>query len=310
MVKQASDRLKEKGYLVVCGETIWTQKKAKSAPATIRAAELNALLQNEEIGLILPPWGGDLLIEIVDRIEYKLIQPKWILGYSDTSMLLLAVTLSTGIATAHGTNLIDIRGEYADETTAMWETVLATRSGETVQQFSSKLYQKAWDHEHPSPCVFHLTEPTVWQTTSGNDARIRGRLLGGCIDVIRHLIGTPYGDVRTFHHQFIHCEPIIWYLENCELSVTDLRRSLIQMRLAGWFDHCSGILFGRSDVNKPIDGYVALDVYRELAEELGVPTVYDIDCGHVPPQMTFVNGALAEIEVTNGKASVMQFFEP
>lgn len=82
------------------------------------------------------------------------------------------------------------------------------------------------------------------------------------------------------------------------------------MRLAGWFDHCSGILFGRSDVNKPIDGYVALDVYRELAEELGVPTVYDIDCGHVPPQMTFVNGALAEIEVTNGKASVMQFFEP
>lgn len=135
MVKQASDRLKEKGYLVVCGETIWTQKKAKSAPATIRAAELNALLQNEEIGLILPPWGGDLLIEIVDRIEYKLIQPKWILGYSDTSMLLLAVTLSTGIATAHGTNLIDIRGEYADETTAMWETVLATRSEKPFNSF-------------------------------------------------------------------------------------------------------------------------------------------------------------------------------
>lgn len=310
MAKQAIGRLKEKGYPVVCGETIWTQKKAKSAPATTRAAELNELLQNEKIGLIFPPWGGELLIEIVDRIEYDHIQPKWILGYSDTSVLLLAVTLSTGIATAHGVNLIDSRGEYADETTAMWETVLATRAGESVQQLSSKLYQKAWDQEHPSPCVFHLTEPTTWKTTSGNDARMRGRLLGGCIDVIRHLIGTPYGDVRTFQCQFIHGEPILWYLENCELSVTDLRRSLIQMRLAGWFGHCSGILFGRSDANKPIDSYEALDVYRELAEELGVPIVYDIDCGHVPPQITFVNGAQAEVEVANGKASVVQFFEP
>jgi muramoyltetrapeptide carboxypeptidase LdcA involved in peptidoglycan recycling len=310
MVKQAIGRLEAKGYPVICSETVWTQKKAKSAPAKTRAAELNALMQNEEIGLIFPPWGGELLIEIVDRIEYDRIQPKWILGYSDTSVLLLAVTLMTGIATAHGANLVDARGAYADETTGMWETVLATRAGESVQQLSSKLYQKTWDHDHPSPCVFHLTEPTKWQTASGTDALIRGRLLGGCIDVIRHLIGTPYGDVRTFQCQFIHGDPILWYLENCELNVTDLRRSLIQMKLAGWFDNRSGILFGRSDANKPIDGYEALDVYRELAEELGVSIVYDIDCGHVPPQMTFVNGAVAEIEVTNGKATVTQSFEP
>lgn len=310
LVKQAIGRLEAKGYRVVCGETVWTQEKAKSAPTPVRAAELNALLQDEEIGLIFPPWGGELLIEIVDRIEYVRIQPKWILGYSDTSVMLLAVTLATGIATAHGGNLIDARGAYADETTAMWETVLATRTGESVQQLSSELYQKAWDHDHPSPCVFHLTEPTVWQTVSGTDARIRGRLLGGCIDVIRHLIGTPYGDVRTFQRQFIHGEPILWYLENCEMSVTDLRRTLVQMKLAGWFGHCSGILFGRSDANKPHDGYEVLDVYQELAEELGVPIIYDIDCGHVPPQMTFVNGAVAEFEVTNGKTTVMQFFEP
>lgn len=96
MVKQAIGRLIEKGYPVVCGETIWTQKKVKSAPATTRAAELNSLLKNEEVGLVFPPWGEELLIEIVDRIEYDYIQPKWVLGYSDTSVLLLAVTLSTG----------------------------------------------------------------------------------------------------------------------------------------------------------------------------------------------------------------------
>lgn len=47
-----------------------------------------------------------------------------------------------------------------------------------------------------------------------------------------YLIGTPFGDVITFRKNHIKGEPVIWYLENCELSTTDLRRSLVQMKLA------------------------------------------------------------------------------
>lgn len=92
------------------------------------------------------------------------------------------------------------------------------------------------------------------------------------------------------------------------MSTTDLRRSLVQMKLAGWFDHCSGILFGRSPANRPVEGYTVEDVYQELFEELQVPIVYDIDCGHVPPQITFINGAYAEVEVENGRGVVRQRF--
>lgn len=83
----------------------------------------------------------------------------------------------------------------------------------------------------------------------------------------------------------------------------------MQMKLAGWFDHCAGILFGRSAVNRPVGNYTLEDMYQELAEELEIPIVYDIDCGHVPPQMTFINGALAEIEAGEGKGVVRQFFD-
>lgn len=147
--------------------------------------------------MIFPTWGGELLIEILDFVDFDALQPKWIVGYSDISTLLLAVTLKTGIATAHGTNLIDLRGEYLDETTAMWESVLKTREGESILQQSSEKYQKVWPHEHSSSSVFHLTEPTNWQSVSGDAVRMKGRLLGGCIDTIRHLIGTPYGDVQS-----------------------------------------------------------------------------------------------------------------
>jgi len=308
ILRQACSRLESRGYQVVCGETAWTQNKAKSAPAIKRVQEFMAMMRNENIGLIIPPWGGELLIELIEHIDFNSIQSKWVMGYSDTSLLLLAITLNTGIATAHGTNLVDLRGEQWDETTAMWETVLSTKPHGKVMQQSSVNYQKEWNHDNPSPCVFHLTENTYWKTTSHEKVVVQGRLLGGCIDIIRHLIGTPYGDVKKFSKNYINNEPIVWYLENCELSTTDLRRTLVQMKLAGWFDRCACIMFGRSPANHSVEDYTVEDVYSELADELSVPVIYDIDCGHVPPQMTFINGAYAEIEVENGKGQIKQVF--
>lgn len=308
LVTSACERLESKGFNLVCGDTVWTQDRVRSAPAKVRAEEFNQMMHNENIDLIIPPWGGELLIETLEYIDFNQLPNKWILGYSDTSLLLLAITLKTGIATAHGVNLIDLRGEYSDETTAMWQTVLSTEEGRSVTQQSSEKYQKEWNHDQPTPCVYNLTEQTEWKTVSNAPVQIQGRLLGGCIDVIRHIIGTPYGDVEAFHEKYIPTEPIIWVLENCELNTIDLRRSLVQMKLAGWFDHCSGILFGRSAANTPVEGYTAEEVYAELSEELQIPIIYDVDCGHVPPQITFINGALAEVDVRDGKGTIVQKF--
>lgn len=307
LVKLACNRLERDGFQTIIGETVWTEDKTKSAPALKRAAEFKDTMDNDDIDIILPPWGGDLLVEILEHLDFETMKTKWVLGYSDVSGLLLAITLQTGMATAHGTNLIDLRGEYSDETTAAWRAVLSTNTGDSIDQRSSKLFQKEWNHSNPSPCVFHLTEPTVWKTVSSQTEKIHGRLLGGCIDIIRHLIGTPFGDVASFRKEHIPGEQLIWYLENCELNTADLRRSLVQMKLAGWFEHCSGLMFGR-DPNKPVKNYYVEDVYKDLADELGIPIIYDIDCGHIPPQMTFINGAFAEVEVKDGKGTVRQTF--
>jgi muramoyltetrapeptide carboxypeptidase len=308
LLNDAFNSIEKKGFNIFCGNFAWTQDKAKSGPAKKRAEELNQMLQDENIQIIIPPWGGELLIETLEHIDFENIKAKWILGYSDISLLLLAITLKTGIATAHGTNLVDLRGEYSDETTAMWQSVLSTKTGESILQHSSNKYQKEWNFDKPTPYIFNLTEQTYWKSTVKKRVKIQGRLLGGCIDVIRHIVGTPYGDVRNFKAKYIKGDSLIWYLENCELSTTDLRRSLIQMKLAGWFENCNGIMFGRSPANTPIGNYTVEDVYKELSEELQIPIIYDIDCGHVPPQITFINGAYAEIESENGQGSVLQTF--
>lgn len=160
LLEQAISRMKEKGYQMKIMASSWQQNRVRSTGAKTRAAELNALLSSKEIDLILPPWGGELAIEVLAFLDWKSIEPKWILGYSDISLLLLAITLKTGIATAHGTNLIDLRGAQSDPTTAKWETILQTPTGCSCIQVSSEKFQKEWNHESPSPWIYEFSHAT------------------------------------------------------------------------------------------------------------------------------------------------------
>lgn len=69
------------------------------------------------------------------------------------------------------------------------------------------------------------------------------------------------------------------------------------MKFAGWFDGCNGILFGRTPISYDSQGYTVEDVYQDIADDLKIPVIYDIDCGHQPPQLTFINGAFAIVDI-------------
>ena len=90
LLHTAFKSMERKGFNIICGETAWTQDKAKSASAKKRGEEFNQMMSNDNIHLIIPPWGGELLVEVLEYIDFDNIQNKWVLGYSDTSLLLLA----------------------------------------------------------------------------------------------------------------------------------------------------------------------------------------------------------------------------
>ncbi|MBS4201667.1 LD-carboxypeptidase [Bacillus sp. FJAT-49732] len=299
------EQFKKRGFKVEVGKTPWTNEKTASAEASIRAAELNYMLQDSNIETIIPPWGGEILMEILPLIQWDQIQPKWILGYSDTSTLLFAITVITGIATAHGTNLVDLRSNEWDETTKKFMDVLTGTEGDTIIQSSSEKYQSEWNHDkQPNPYVYELDTPTSWKTLNGKPLNVDGRLLGGCIDTLQNLVGTPYANIKSFREKYVKNEKILWYLENCEMSATDFYRSLLQLHYAGWFEQSSGIIFGRTSAGEEVNGFSTFDAMERLSQMTGLPIIYDADIGHVPPQITLVNGAKAEVKVENGLASV------
>lgn len=82
------------------------------------------------------------------------------------------------------------------------------------------------------------------------------------------------------------------------MAPCELTRALFSLRLQGWFDNLNGVLIGRSaapDVSDPTK-HNYLDALKAAFENIAVPVLYDVDIGHIPPQISFlVNGADATV---------------
>ncbi|MBY0446536.1 MAG: LD-carboxypeptidase, partial [Burkholderiales bacterium] len=80
----------------------------------------------------------------------------------------------------------------------------------------------------------------------------------------------------------------------------------------GWFDHLSGILIGRSaapnvTTNDELNYHEAL---AAVLADLPYPILIDVDIGHQPPQLTLINGALAEVVFENSAGRLTQWSSP
>lgn len=299
------DHLRAQGFEVEEGRCLRDERHSASAPAAARAAELMRLLLRDDIAAVIPPWGGELAIELLDRLDWTALQsarPKWLLGYSDTSTLLLPITLRLGWATAHGPGLMDLAPGQADPLTRNVMAVLAHAAGQQFVQRQSSHWQLQWtDFAEVPDTTYRLTEATHWLPLhAAQEVQFGGRLIGGCIDTLMHIAGTPFGDVRGFVAAHARDAGSVLYLENSGLSPTALVRALHSLRWAGWLDGINGLLIGRSaapDNSGPLELRYA-DALRSTLSGLPYPVLLDVDIGHRPPQMVLINGAVAQVQWT------------
>ena len=310
--EMVSEQLTQKGYLITEGICLRENSKHVSGSPLDRARDFLTLWENPNIGAIIPPWGGEVLIEILDGIDFEALvagQAKWVLGYSDISTLLFAITVRTGIATAHGINFMDMIDAQTDSLSRQALEILQLEQGDSFSQHSSEKYQKEFvSFSDNIAATYNLAETTEWKSlTNDTPIKFSGRIIGGCLDVLVHLVGTPYGKIDHFKETF-HNDGVIIYLENCELSPCAMTRALHQMRLANWFDGINGIIIGRTQataVEEP-NSLSHFEALSNCLKDLKVPVVYDADIGHMPPNMTLINGSFAELSLNEGKAILTQ----
>ncbi len=304
------EHLRRLGFDVVVGSCL-DGAGLTSAGAQQRAAELIAMLTDPTIKAVVPPWGGELAVEVLPHLDFDAIaaaDPTWLVGYSDISTLLLPLTTCTGIATLHGQNLLDTPYRVP-EPLLPWLHVAGAAAGAVLIQGPSYQHRRGgFDRWQDDPTVseFRLDTPGTWSLLDRGVATVqaRGRLLGGCIETVSVLAGTPLGDLDRFYAQHAP-EGLLLYLEAAGNVATDIARDLWRMRLAGWFAHANAVLIGRT--NAPdAPGFTQRDAIRSALGDLDVPVVVDVDCGHVPPHMALVNGALAQLDMTETDAKLTQ----
>ena len=310
-LENAKRNLNNIGYKVIETDNVRRAEKLVSSSGEKRAEEFYSLYTNHDVKYIIAASGGEFLMEMLPYLDkYQLDEknPKWVQGFSDTSLLLYYLTTKYNIATIHGSNLGGY-GRKEIHSSYMRSIEIISRREESVQE-SYEMYESIPRHwqEGQEFELPNLDTKVEYKSLHGEEnIKIQGRLIGGCMDVLKTLLGTPYDYTKKFCEQFE--EGIIWYLENCEMSVTDLYRALWQMREAGWLKNANGVLIGRTRSKEAVDDFTYEDVLHAAFDELKIPVIYDIDVGHVDLQWTMINGSLAEFEYEEGKGVIRQKFE-
>ncbi len=299
--------LRERGYDVEVGECM-DGTGLTSAPAEHRAAELTRMLADPAIACVIPPWGGETAIDLVDLLDWEALadaEPTWLVGYSDLSTVLVPVMTRLGWATVHGDNLADTPYDVPDGLRHWLD--LVGGEGPFVQRDSGIVTDWWRFEEDPRATTWKQAGEGGWEVLGGGGSRDRvdvtGRLIGGCIETIAHLAGTPYGDVRAWAETLE--EPTIVYVEACEDHAVDICRCLHGLRLAGWFDRAAAVLVGRTSA----PDHPELTQRGAVLDALGrldLPIVVDLEIGHVPPHLPLVNGALARVVVDGEIRTITQ----
>lgn len=308
------ETLRKLGYRVRLGKCLRSDKIV-SAPARVRAQELQSMLTDDSIDAVMPPWGGELLVDILPLLDFDLLaraRPKWIIGYSDLSTFMLPYTLQTHIATLHGTNLLEAPIRPTDVNLSYWNDVVRLPAGASFIQHAASLFQNEdvdW-RKNPHATSFHRTKPVVWKCLKHeNDPdfhlTISGRLIGGTLDVVGMLPGSIYGKVKEFARS---CAPegLLVYLDNCDFNTAQYCRMLHHLRMAGWFDLAKGILIGRT-AGEQLREFTVRNALMDALGSLSMPVLYDMDIGHLPPQLMLINGAPATVKFGPDERSLRQF---
>jgi muramoyltetrapeptide carboxypeptidase LdcA involved in peptidoglycan recycling len=128
-------------------------------------------------------------------------------------------------------------------------------------------------------------------------------MIGGCLETVSMLPGSPYGDVADFAARHAP-EGLLVYVEVAEAEAVMAARMLHHLRLAGWFDRANAVLVGRS-AGPPSGDFSQHDALVHALGDLSVPVIYDVDLGHIPPQLAIVNGALGTVELTPETATLV-----
>jgi muramoyltetrapeptide carboxypeptidase len=268
--------LETRGFKVKFGKNIYKKSYYSAGSTKERASDLNTMFKDKKVKAIMCATGGIVSNQLLDLIDYEIIKknPKIFIGYSDITILLLAIHKKTGLITFHGPNLHSLKKLDKEAENFLFDLLMGKKS------------------QYYLPSEMEIIKK----------GKAKGKLLGGNLFLIDSLLGTKY--TPTYNNK-------IWFWEEVGDSPASLDQKLNQFKLSGNLKNISAMVIGNltdcidkkyKEDNRPIN-----EIILELTKEYNFPIIKVPYFGHnVSNFYTFPIGIASEINTETNEFKMIE----
>ena len=244
------ETLQQWGFEVMVGKTLGSSSNNYfSGTDEERLNELQAMLDDESIKAILCGRGGYGVSRIIDQLDFTRFKkkPKWIIGYSDITILHAHIYSNHKIASIHA------------------PMAAAFNNGEYENEYIASLHKAIIGKKANYKCAAH---PYNKQGTA------TGELIGGNLSLLTHIIGTP-SDIKTKNK--------LLFIEDIGEMIYNTDRMLYQLKRSGKLNGLAGLIIGGftdvKDTDRPF-GKSIEEVIHDVVKEYDYPVCFNFPVSH------------------------------
>jgi muramoyltetrapeptide carboxypeptidase len=267
--------LEQWSFRVKKGRTLGSQFNYFSGTDEERLSDLQQMLDNVKVRAILCARGGYGLSRIIDKIDFTIFlkHPKWIIGYSDITILHSHIFNNYNIASLHS------------------PMAAAFNNGGSETEYVQSLQAAI------------IGKPAEYQCEGYKLNKIgtaSGELIGGNLCLLAHLIGSSSSIDMTGKILFI--EDIGEYTYNID-------RLMLQLQRAGKLSNLAGLIVGSftdmKDTMIPF-GASVYDVIYDKVKDYNYPVCFNFPVGHTQENVALKHGIVHTLEVNEKGVSLIE----
>lgn len=269
------ETLQKWGFKVKVGITLGNQFNYFSGTDEERLNDLQQMLDDKNVHAILCGRGGYGVSRIIDQLDFTRCKrhPKWIIGYSDITILHAHLYNKLKIASLHSPMAAAFNDGGADN--------------EFIQSLKKAIAGKKINYGSATHDL-------------NRKGTVEGELVGGNLSLICHLIGSA-SDIDTKNK--------ILFLEDVGEYVYHIDRLFMQLKRAGKLDKLAGLIIGSFSEMKDTTIPFGQSIYELIFDQVaayGYPVCFDFPVGHNDKNYALKVGVKYILKVAKSRVSLKE----
>jgi muramoyltetrapeptide carboxypeptidase len=255
-IQSAIQQITSWGFQVEVGKTIGSRDGSLGGTDADRLADFQQMLDNRHIKAILCARGGYGVVRIIDQLDFSKLraQPKWIIGFSDITVLHCHINRNCQVATIHSKMCNSFPDDWSKADATQVQTILSIQQALTGEKM-----------QYAAP--YHV---------NNHAGKASGQLIGGNLRTIENLADTTSD---------LYMAGKILFLEDVHEPLYNIDRMFWSLKRTGKLQQLKGLIIGGFSVKPdpdPADEFPK-DVYaivQEKVKNYKYPVCFDFPVGH------------------------------